>query len=52
MSVHIMVLSPNQDELTAFTRDGASGTPYINHLPKGTEVFVVIPIRHWDENPR
>ncbi len=49
---HIMVVSPNQDELTAFTRDAASGMPYINHLPKGTEVFVVIPIRQWDENPR
>jgi hypothetical protein len=49
---HIMVVSPNQDELQAFTRDGASGMPYINHLPKRTEVFVVIPIREWDEKPR
>ena len=49
---HIMVVSPNQDELQAFTRDGASGMPYINHLPKQTEVFVVIPIRQWDEKPR
>jgi hypothetical protein len=49
---HIMVVSPNQDELAGFTRDAASGMPYINHLPKGTEVFVVIPIRQWDENPR
>jgi hypothetical protein len=46
---HIMVVSPNQDELQAFTRDAASGMPYINHLPKRTEVFVVIPIRQWDE---
>jgi len=49
---HIMVVSPNQDELQAFTRDGASGMPYINHLPKRTEVFVVIPIREWDEEAR
>jgi hypothetical protein len=49
---HIMVVSPNQDELAGFTRDGASGMPYINHLPKGTEVFVVIPVRQWDEHPR
>ena len=48
---HIMVVSPNQEELLAFTRDAASG-PYINHLPKRTEVFVVIPIRQWDEQPR
>jgi hypothetical protein len=49
---HIMVVSPKQDELAAFTRDATSGMPYINHLPKGTEVFVVIPIRQWDESPR
>jgi hypothetical protein len=49
---HVMVVSPNQDELQAFTRDGTSGMPYINHLPKQTEVFLVIPIRAWDEKPR
>jgi hypothetical protein len=49
---HIMVVSPHQDELQAFTHDAASGMPYINHLPKRTEVFVVIPIRQWDEKPR
>jgi hypothetical protein len=49
---HIMVVSPDQDEMQAFTRDGASGMPYINHLPKRTEVFVVMPIRQWDEKPR
>ena len=47
-----MVVSPHQDELQAFTRDAASGMPYMNHLPKRTEVFVVIPIRAWDEKPR
>jgi len=47
-----MVVSPNQDELQAFTRDATSGMPYINHLPKQTEVFLVIPIRAWDEKPR
>jgi len=46
------IVSPHQDELQAFTRDAASGMPYINHLPKQTEVFVVIPIRQWDEKPR
>lgn len=49
---HVMVVSPHQDELQAFTRDAASGMPYINHLPQRTEVFVVIPIRAWDEKPR
>jgi hypothetical protein len=48
---HIMVVSPNQDELTAITRDAATGMPYINHLPRRSEVFVVIPIRGWVESP-
>src|SRR2546428_832714 len=49
---HVMVVSPHQDELQAFTRDAASGMPYINHLPQRTEVFVVIPMRQWEEQPR
>src|SRR5712692_7314409 len=28
---HVMVVSPHQEELQAFTRDAASGMPYINH---------------------
>jgi len=48
---HIMVVSPHQDELPAVTRDGASGMPYLNHLLKRTELFLVIPIRQWDETP-
>jgi hypothetical protein len=49
---HIMVVSPHQDEMAAVSRDAASGMPYLNHLPRQTDVFVVIPIRQWDEKPR
>ena len=49
---HVMVVSPHQDELQAFTRDPTGGMPYINHLPQRTEVFVVIPMRQWEEQPR
>jgi len=49
---HVMVVSPHQEELQAFTRDASSGMPYINHLPQRTEVFVVIPMRQWEEQPR
>jgi hypothetical protein len=42
----------HQNELAAFTRDGAHRIPYINHLPQITDVFVVIPIRQWYEEPR
>jgi hypothetical protein len=49
---HIMVVSPNQRELQALNRDAATGMPYVNHLPKQTEVFVVIPVRQWSEEPQ
>ena len=49
---HVMVVSPHQEELQAFTRDASSGMPYINHLPRRTEVFVVIPMRQWEGQAR
>jgi hypothetical protein len=46
---HIMIVSPHQDELQAYNRDGTLGMPYVTHLPNRTELFLVIPIRQWDE---
>jgi hypothetical protein len=48
---HIMIVSPHQDELQAYNRDGTLGMPYVTHLPNRTELFLVIPIRQWDEKP-
>jgi hypothetical protein len=46
---HIMIVSPNQDELEAFSRDGTTGMPYVAHLPNRKELFLVIPIQQWNE---
>ena len=46
---HIMIVSPHEDELQALNRDGTMGMPYVTHLPNRTELFLVIPIRQWDE---
>jgi hypothetical protein len=46
---HIMIVSPNQDELQTYNRDGTTGMPYVTHLPNRTELFLVIPVRQWDE---
>jgi hypothetical protein len=46
---HIMIVSPHQDELQAYNRDGSNGMPYVNHLPNRTELFLVVPIHQWDE---
>jgi hypothetical protein len=48
---HIMIVSPHQDELQAYNRDGTLGMPYVTHLPNRTELFLVIPIRQWNEKP-
>jgi len=44
---HIMIVSPNQDELQSYNHDGTLGMPYVTHLPNRTELFLVIPIRQW-----
>ena len=49
---HIMIVTPNQADVRAFDTNCASGMPYINHLPGRPEMFLVIPIRGWDEHPR
>lgn len=48
---HIMIVTPheNQRELQSFSHDGSSGMPYVAHLPHGTDLYLVIPIREWNE---
>ena len=46
---HIMIVSPNQNELQGYNRDGTTGMPYVTHLPNRPELFLVIPIRQWNE---
>jgi hypothetical protein len=46
---HMMVVSPHQDDFQGFNRDGSNGMPYVAHLPNRTELYLVIPIRQWDD---
>jgi hypothetical protein len=48
---HIMIVSPHesQKELQAFSHDGSNGMPYVAHLPNGTDLYLVMPIREWGE---
>jgi hypothetical protein len=46
---HLMVLSPHQDDFQGFNRDGSNGMPYVTTMPNRSELFLVIPIRQWDE---
>lgn len=48
---HIMIVSPheNQKELQSFSHDGSNGMPYVAHLPGSTDLYLVMPVREWDE---
>jgi hypothetical protein len=48
---HLMIVSPHQDDFQGFNRDGSNGMPYVTHLPNHTELFLVMPIRQWKEQP-
>lgn len=48
---YLMIVTPHQDKLQDFNRDGSTGMPYVVHLPNRTELYMVIPIRHWDNLP-
>jgi hypothetical protein len=41
--------APNQTELETFSHDGSNGMPYVAHLPNGTDLYLVMPIREWGE---
>ena len=46
---HLMVVGPNQDEFQGFNRDPTNGMPYVTHFPNRTELFLVVPVRQWNE---
>ena len=46
---HIMIMGPDQKMLRTLNQDGSNGEPYVNHLSGRSELFLVIPIRQWDE---
>ena len=46
---HVMVVGPNPDEFQGFNRDATNGMPYVTHLPNRPELFLVTPVRQWDE---
>jgi hypothetical protein len=46
---HIMIIGLGQKMLQTFNQDGSNGEPYANHLSGHSELYLVIPIRQWDE---
>jgi hypothetical protein len=46
---HIMILGLDQKMLQTFNQDGSNGEPYADRLRGHTELYLVIPIRQWNE---
>ena len=46
---HLMIVSPGQGDFQGFNRDPSNGMPYVAHLPHRTELYLVMPVRQWDE---
>jgi hypothetical protein len=46
---HLMVVGPHPDEFQGFNRDATNGMPYVTHLPNRPELFLVMPVRQWNE---
>jgi len=46
---HIMIIGLDQKLMHTLNQDGSNGEPYVNHLPGHPELYLVIPIRQWDE---
>jgi hypothetical protein len=46
---HIMIIGPDQKMMQTLNQDRSNGEPYVNHLPGHPELFLVIPIREWDD---
>lgn len=40
---HIMIITPHQEDVQAFSHDGSTGQPYVAHLPHGTQLYLVMP---------
>ena len=46
---HIVIIGLDQKIMQTLNHDGSNGEPYVNRLPGHTELYLVIPIREWDD---
>jgi hypothetical protein len=44
-----MIVGLDQKMLQTLNHDGSSGQPYVNHLAGHSELYLVIPIRKWND---
>ena len=42
-----MIITPHNEDLAKFNRDGSTGQIYISHLPGHSERYLIIPFKDW-----
>ena len=47
---HIMIIGLDQKIMQTLNHDGSNGEPYVNHLPGHSELYLVAPIREWEDS--
>jgi hypothetical protein len=44
-----MIIGLDQTMLQTLNHDGSNGQPYVNHIGSRSELYLVIPIREWND---
>jgi hypothetical protein len=40
-----MIITPHNEDLAKYNRDGSTGQPYVAHLPSHNELYLVMPYK-------
>jgi hypothetical protein len=46
---HAMIITPHNEDLAKFNRDGSTGQIYVSHLPGHSELYLIIPFKDWPQ---
>ena len=42
---HVMIITPHNEDLAKFNRDGSKGQIYVSHLPGHSELYMIMPFK-------
>ena len=42
---HVMIITPHNEDLAKFSRDGSTGQIYVSHLPGRSELYLIMPFK-------
>jgi len=42
---HVMIITPHNEDLAKFNRDGSTGQIYVSHLPGHSELYMIMPFK-------